>query len=500
MHPYFINEAKYRIKDKNRIINISEKYNKIKTPLIYDDTETLNTSINKIKNSSFSFHLPTNNVVKEVVDIQRENLKDQVNINPFFIELNNIKSQQMSFSKPKHNSSKLNIPIQSFKNNIIKPSSYSEKEKSNDVKLTFNKNKPFQNSFKTNFNILEKDNFPSIPIERNNVLFTNTSHLKSNNLDSQVNKIIINYKKFIQELPKKTIYFVYQYNYRDGEKVTGLGDYIRGIYFILQFKEKYNFNLEFYCNHKIRNYLEYFSNKPFTFNITQNDVPYLTINNWENMTKDKIIDYKYIDKDCEILIDIIKKTDTSKNDLYLYLTNHPDKTKITENHRIFLRKILTPTNYLNNIIDEELLKLNLTKYDFITFNIRTSDDSFTSFVNKETEKMPLNIGYLLYLIKQITEKIHLDILIISNNNNIKKLISNSFKNVSFKFNLNNICHTADDNANNSSIINTLTDFYIMTFSKYIFSFSVYEHGSGFSKWCAETYNIPYICYNIKNIK
>jgi hypothetical protein len=37
----------------------------------------------------------------------------------------------------------------------------------------------------------------------------------------------------------------------------------------------------------------------------------------------------------------------------------------------------------------------------------------------------------------------------------------------------------------------------MTYSKYIYSFSVYDHGSGFSKWCATTYNIPYICYSLQ---
>ena len=49
----------------------------------------------------------------------------------------------------------------------------------------------------------------------------------------------------------------------------------------------------------------------------------------------------------------------------------------------------------------------------------------------------------------------------------------------------------------NKVKNTLTDFYVMANSKKIYSFSVYEHGTGFSRWCAETYNIPYIGHTLK---
>jgi hypothetical protein len=34
-------------------------------------------------------------------------------------------------------------------------------------------------------------------------------------------------------------------------------------------------------------------------------------------------------------------------------------------------------------------------------------------------------------------------------------------------------------------------------SRSIYSISVYIHGSGFSFWCAKTYNIPYSCKYIE---
>ena len=41
--------------------------------------------------------------------------------------------------------------------------------------------------------------------------------------------------------------------------------------------------------------------------------------------------------------------------------------------------------------------------------------------------------------------------------------------------------------------NTMIDFYLLSHSKSIFSYSVNKHGSGFSYWCAKTFNIPYVC-------
>jgi len=41
--------------------------------------------------------------------------------------------------------------------------------------------------------------------------------------------------------------------------------------------------------------------------------------------------------------------------------------------------------------------------------------------------------------------------------------------------------------------NTMIDFYLLSLSAAIFSYSSYKHGSGFSYWCAQTYNIPYVC-------
>ena len=57
---------------------------------------------------------------------------------------------------------------------------------------------------------------------------------------------------------------------------------------------------------------------------------------------------------------------------------------------------------------------------------------------------------------------------------------------------NNISHMGEGvDVTLETVKNNMIEFNIMSKASSIFSISVYEHGSGFSKWCAEIYNIPY---------
>jgi hypothetical protein len=84
----------------------------------------------------------------------------------------------------------------------------------------------------------------------------------------------------------------------------------------------------------------------------------------------------------------------------------------------------------------------------------------------------------------------------ADNNLIKYILSSKYKNIVF---INNeITHTGEGiKLNIEKLQNTMLDFYIMAESSKIYSLSVYRHGSGFSRWCAETYQIPYQWWHIK---
>jgi hypothetical protein len=60
--------------------------------------------------------------------------------------------------------------------------------------------------------------------------------------------------------------------------------------------------------------------------------------------------------------------------------------------------------------------------------------------------------------------------------------------------MNEITHLGEGvELDNEKVKNTLLDLYLISNANQILSYSVYEHGTGFSKWLAETYNIPYTC-------
>jgi hypothetical protein len=150
-------------------------------------------------------------------------------------------------------------------------------------------------------------------------------------------------------------------------------------------------------------------------------------------------------------------------------------------------QILKPNDYLNDKIISAMNCLNLNKNKFKVIHIRFEDDDNYKNINKR-------ISYILYIIKLIIlQKDDHDIFLISNKNLIKSLLIRTFPNIKTIFH--DTTHIAYKEKNSDeNIVNRLKDFYIMSNSSYIYSFSPYQHGTGFSKWCAVTYNIPYICF------
>ena len=87
-------------------------------------------------------------------------------------------------------------------------------------------------------------------------------------------------------------------------------------------------------------------------------------------------------------------------------------------------------------------------------------------------------------------------LLIADSNDVKKIVENYFPN--FKILMNPITHFGEGVVlEEEKVKNTLIDFYLLSRSKSIFSYSAYKHGSGFSYLCAKTFNIPYVCKYIQ---
>lgn len=293
------------------------------------------------------------------------------------------------------------------------------------------------------------------------------------------------------------IIMMYQYLYNNNVKSTGLGDFIRGCFFLLQFSDNYNVNIDFSIfQHPIKNYLDYFLQNENEIEIDENvskNIIFFKKENYEYFTTQKCINYKYINIDTE-LINFINTLKSKNNTVYLYLINHPNEDNITQEHKNKICNIFKPSHELDIVINKKLLNIKLTKKCYKIIHLRMNDDCFYNNNNTISSN---HIKYLVDSINKIKSNTRDDILLISNSHHIKLIILKYIPTLKSIFcNITHICDKQLNDVNDTNIINTLTEFFIMSYSNYIYSFSVYEHGSGFSKWCAVAYNIPYLCYRI----
>ena len=157
-----------------------------------------------------------------------------------------------------------------------------------------------------------------------------------------------------------------------------------------------------------------------------------------------------------------------------------------------MRNLLEPNDEIQQYINSTLNQFEFTKYNYSVIHIRTGD----TYLNQDKSEIYNNyISKLVYEISKTilkNEAFCRNYILISDNLNVKYLITKKYPFLKSIFK--EITHLGEGVVQeDEKIKNTLLDFYLLSLSNSIFSFSCYEHGSGFSQWCAETYNIPYFC-------
>jgi hypothetical protein len=171
--------------------------------------------------------------------------------------------------------------------------------------------------------------------------------------------------------------------------------------------------------------------------------------------------------------------------MFVYTIAFPNEGMIN-NYKKIMKDIFKPTNKMELLINIKLKMLNLKSYSYEIIHIRCGDDFLLN--GKITHN--INIKFILSELNNLNP--NKKYLLISDNNYIKHFIKE-------KYNFINILHHAmvHTGENREIIIkkleNTMLDFYLISRSKNVMSYSVYHHGSGFSKWCAFTHDIPYYC-------
>jgi hypothetical protein len=293
----------------------------------------------------------------------------------------------------------------------------------------------------------------------------------------------------------KIMYNVYQSKYSKGEiHGTGFGDFIRGSYFLLEFCEKYNFEASIIFNNCISNFL---IPVKYNFNVAQiqpllENIDVFINNNFKdyNILEDQTILYPKLDL-ARILSDFVEyimKVPTYNGHSFIYCIPYPIDD-ISEKSKLYMQKILEPTDKIKYIVHKLLNDNGLIFKCYSVFHIRSGDNYLNKdnkiFYQKYFERLKREIKNYLY---SCTSQ---NYLVIADNNEIKILLKQEFPQL--KIILKVITHFGEGvGLEEEKVKNTLIDFYLMSFANKIISFSSYKHGSGFSFWCAKTFDVPYV--------
>jgi hypothetical protein len=288
---------------------------------------------------------------------------------------------------------------------------------------------------------------------------------------------------------------VYQSKYNYGRSnCTGLGDFIRGSYFILEFCDNFGFQPKIIFNNCISNFLHIKTHKLELIQNVLTSIDFFKCNNvsayniQNGIILDPVKDNEHIIGD---FIEYMLHSPVYYNNVFMFCNSFPIG-EISEKNKKYMRNILEPTAEMKQYIYNTLSELNVSVKEYNVIHVRSGDKYLKNETNNFNEK------YVEKLVAAIRSDMHIgmEYLIIADNNVIKTALKKIFPN--FKILVKDITHFGEGVLlEEEKVKNSLIDFYLLSFSKSIFSYSCYEHGSGFSSWCAKTYNIPYICRLVK---
>lgn len=270
---------------------------------------------------------------------------------------------------------------------------------------------------------------------------------------------------------------VYKQNYINNIGM-GIGDYIRGSFFLLQLCIEYNieFDLDF-SQHPISKFLINTQNN--NINIKDNDDVYDI--NYENI--------QYIFNHMISINDFMNNFIINKEEeiYYLFTNNHP-LNLITDNEKNIIKNKFIPNKELDNAIETTLYNLDLLKNEYIVIHIRVGDRYINT--NNKLDENTLND---IYTILENNITFNKEFLLLSDSNELKNILKNKYCNL--KIQINEILHLAHDCTNIESLKNTIIDFFLISYASSVISLSIYDHLTGFSEYCCIMNNIP--CTKIK---
>ena len=317
-------------------------------------------------------------------------------------------------------------------------------------------------------------------------------------------KLILNYIDEINTIQKlynkniKTIETVYQCKYANNVNASGFGDFIRGCYFLLQFCDKYGFRSKMTFNHLCSSFLKNSNNNYITKQKNTgifNTISRSDYNNFGGTTYDLNNYVVMINRDntnCDNrFIDYLCKLNVYDNTLFINIIMFPYNVTICENHKEIIRELIEPTEEMVNYVDMTILNIGLTKKKYLVFHVRCGDEylihSVKNSANFETNYLKTIVEDIGKIVEENSSK---GILLIADSCVFKTRVQVLFPNI--KIVNKEITHMGEGEILDIlSVKNTMLDFYLLSNAESIYAYTGHHHGTGFSYWCAKTYDIPY---------
>lgn len=277
----------------------------------------------------------------------------------------------------------------------------------------------------------------------------------------------------------KKIVNTYQLTCKDGQRPPGIGDFFRSCFFLLQLCK--SLNLEFdinFKNHPISNYLSVEGQEDTDVDYPQVEFPF-----WAEH-------FHIVNNGLSLFI---QKLNSVRTPVYYVFTNGWPIVNIKPPGINIIRSKITPNEILTQSVQKFMTELNLPYKNFTTIHIRFRDDTFNG--KEDLTRFALMANRIYPFLSQNKES---KFLIISNSNLIKLYIKKlRIGNVCFK--ISKIVHLGGDGnfhktttKDDTALLDTLVDFFVMANSKLILSLSEYSWGSCFSDVCSEIYSVPII--------
>ncbi len=281
----------------------------------------------------------------------------------------------------------------------------------------------------------------------------------------------------------KKVVNVFQMTYVN-DKSQGIGDFFRGSVYLTHLCKLLNVGFDVHL-----------LNHPLHICLANQE------NEYESMKCDQI--YAYIDKTDRrgaFIIDFINKLNACDEEIaYVYFNYDPrfdienPKHGIISGARNVIIPKIQPTECVLNLMDKKLAEINVQRNQYNVIHVRLGDHFMIERDSNHLKHIfSIHVGFIINHIRTQLNQNEKYILV-GDNWVAKNIISRKFNNIHV-FN-NEIIHLGEKNnlveMNERTLMDTFVDFCIMRYSARIWSYSAYEHGSGFSKQCAHIYGVPY---------